>query len=35
MDKTKEISLDMVKDDQCTLRKKNRYWQDEIPERYF
>jgi general secretion pathway protein A len=35
MDKTKELSLDMVKDVISDLEKENRYWQDEIPERYF
>ena len=35
IEKTKEISLDMVKDVISDLEKENRYWQDEIPERYF
>ncbi len=34
-EKTKEISLDMVKDVISDLEKENRYWQDEIPETYF
>ena len=35
IEKTKEISLDMVKDVVADLEKENRYWQDEIHERYF
>jgi putative secretion ATPase (PEP-CTERM system associated) len=35
IEKTKEISLDMVKDVISDLEKENKYWQDAIPERYF
>jgi hypothetical protein len=35
IEKTKEISLNMVKDVVADLEKENRYWQDEIHERYF
>jgi hypothetical protein len=35
IEKTKEVSLDMVKDVISDLEKENRYWQDEIPEKYF
>jgi putative secretion ATPase (PEP-CTERM system associated) len=34
VDKTKEVSLDMVKEVISDLEKDNRYWQDEIPEKY-
>jgi len=34
IDKTKLISLEMVKDVIGDLEKENRYWEDEIPERY-
>lgn len=35
IEKTKEILLEMVKDVVADLEKENRYWQDEIHERYF